>query len=191
MYLILYITAGKGRVGRWVRFWTRSEYGHVAFGFGDRVLDPTIEATVLLPDAAYYATQPRIRCVFEIPTDREITVTAGENEVAYWRSIVRWLTGGRWPETTDCIAAAHQILAAAGHPAPRSVTTPQKLHNWLVLKGFKREEVERVSPRVVAGALGGGEGSIRTGDGQSTGGLGGGTGEAPACVQGGAGVVRG
>lgn len=146
MSAIVLISAGHGPICRWIRRLTRSPYGHVAVSVGGIVLNPTVDGDTAMPLSAYLMAAPRLRAAFFLPGPDPV-LWVYDIDRHPWRSFVRALTRGLWPETNDCITTTRTVLAAMGHSCPRWVTTPARLHEWLESQGFHHATFARVSSR--------------------------------------------
>jgi hypothetical protein len=151
--VLVFFTGGSGLTGRWTRRLTRSEFGHVAIGIGDVVLNPTRDGDVLTSLDVYLGWVPKLRCWFFVPLRRPFPPREpDETDRSYLPSLVRCLTGGRWPRTRDCVSVVAGILRDGGIPVPPRTCTPRGLHHWLLSQGFEHEQTKAAGEVPAPGA---------------------------------------
>jgi hypothetical protein len=133
-----------------IRLITRSRMTHCAVGDRCAVLDNAFgrdrgrpACVRFWPFNAFVLSFPGLVCYFEVPVDLDPDLAAAEavgpkrvGEVLRW-----WLSRGRSPCSSSCVALARAALGRAGVRTP-ALTTPRQLHDWLAGQGYHREPLK-------------------------------------------------
>jgi len=120
-----------------VRFTTRSEIAHVAFGCDGVVLETGGLGSRFWPLLAYSALNQSLLGVFElrvpvIPVLDKISLPP----TRIFPSLLRLVTRGR-TRADDCVCVVVRLLRVSGVLVPSAIVTPKSLVAWLHAQGYR------------------------------------------------------
>lgn len=123
----------------WIRAATRFPYAHVAVGYDSLALNPTGNGNDIWPLYSFVDTfRPQV--AFSVTAKYPLSwdnfsILEDRCVKTRWRSLVSWLTGGKYLYSEDCVQTVCRALRLSGIDVPRLVT-PRQLYEWLSTRGF-------------------------------------------------------
>ena len=120
---------------------TRCEFIHVAVGSSDVVMTVSERGVHYWPFDPFVEYYPGVTWAVAVPSSRSPHIE--QRLVRPCRRLpmlLRWITRGMWP-SNDCVTSTREVLRSVGVEAPRTVTTPGQMFDWLRSEGYEFREV--------------------------------------------------
>jgi hypothetical protein len=120
---------------------TRCEFIHVAVGSSEVVMTVSAAGARYYPFQVFVEYYPGVTWAVAVPSSKSPHIEPRlVRPCSRLPMLLRWITCGFWP-SHDCVTSTREVLRSVGVEAPRTVTTPGQMFDWLRSEGYEFREV--------------------------------------------------